>query len=96
MGRGVLAVAGGSGGPPMFDPKSADFFFDNRDSVLTCSLTCFLFEGVCVETTVIFAQEREESRSETAARVPRTAGIFGAQTLHWPRFYARPPARFEF
>ena len=54
-----------------------------------------LFEGVCVETTVIFAQGREECRSETAARVMGTPGIFGAQTLHWPRFYARPPPPSE-
>ena len=53
------------------------------------------FEGVCTETAVIVAQEREESRSETAARLPATVGVFGAQTLHWPRFYARPPVRFE-
>ena len=54
------------------------------------------FEGVCAETAVIVAQEREESRSETAARLPAPVGIFGAQTLHWPRFYARPPTPLEF
>ena len=27
MGRGVLAVAGGSGGPPIFDPKSVQNMF---------------------------------------------------------------------
>ena len=32
MGRGVLAVVGGSGGKPMFDPKSVQTIQDRRAS----------------------------------------------------------------
>ena len=53
------------------------------------------FEGVCVETTVIFAQGREEWRSETAHDLGGLAGFQITQTLHWPAFYARPLSRSE-
>ena len=43
MGRGILAVAGGSGGPPIFDPKSVQIMFLNVwDIFLTFLLTYLL------------------------------------------------------
>ena len=53
------------------------------------------FAGVCVETTVIFAQGREEWRPETAHDLGGLAVTQIAETLHWPTFYARPRTRSE-
>ena len=50
---------------------------------------------MCLLTTVISAQERERSRSGTAHGGGGERGFRDAQTLHWPTFYARPPARLD-